>query len=271
MPFLKWLEARLQSFEAALTLYFRTFLFGIGVAGVLAALGVLGVYYGYFHNHNLVDIPARWNELGGFIGGCLGPIFGFLSLLALILTLWVQANALKTAQEESARVREEQTAALAREHAESNRVRQEQANAAAAQGVLIRIHALTALMDHMRDAVDRCDLEFKGLPPQDEEGWAEKGEMDESLLEQLWDEFQTAKTTLAEAIGNTPEEFSRKQEACWNAEGSFQNAEARIEEEQNAFQHYRATKQRLVDLTNQKEAYAQELQRLLDGIRAAAA
>ena len=71
-----------------------------------------------------------WNQAGGFFGGVLGPTFGFLSLLALLLTVMVQREQLSLSRKQVA----ESSAELARSHeiqAAAARAMAEQAHYAA--------------------------------------------------------------------------------------------------------------------------------------------
>ena len=64
-------------------------LFAIGIFGLLVAAFVLLLYATYFPGA-ISTSPTNWGTFGDFVGGSLNPIFGFLGLLALLMTLWVQ-------------------------------------------------------------------------------------------------------------------------------------------------------------------------------------
>lgn len=51
--------------------------------------------------------PDYWGAFGDFLGGTLNPIFGFLTLLGLMLTIWLQLETLKVQREELKASREE--------------------------------------------------------------------------------------------------------------------------------------------------------------------
>ena len=67
------------------------------VVAIGSALVVLLVYHAYFPNPPVVGATDNqtWGQFGDFVGGTLNPIFGFLGLLGLLLTLMVQAHQLR--------------------------------------------------------------------------------------------------------------------------------------------------------------------------------
>ena len=71
----------------------------LGVA-VLALLVAVGVYFANFHGHPLAEAPDRWGQFGDFLGGALNPVFGFLSVLALLVALVLQNRELRLSTEE---------------------------------------------------------------------------------------------------------------------------------------------------------------------------
>jgi hypothetical protein len=74
------------------------------------------------------DDPQHWGQLGDYVGGLLNPVFGFLSVFALLVTLVLQSrelrlsrDALKVSQDELKLSREEQAKSAAA-LAEQNKV-----------------------------------------------------------------------------------------------------------------------------------------------------
>jgi hypothetical protein len=96
----------------------------VGFVGLLAAGSVL-TFYAVYYPGPITANPTNWGTFGDFLGGSLNPIFGFLGLLALLLTLWVQSRELALSREElrvtreqlerSAEAQEKSVAALARQ------------------------------------------------------------------------------------------------------------------------------------------------------------
>jgi uncharacterized membrane protein len=56
---------------------------------------------------NLSNIRAEWGQIGDFFGGILNPLFGFVSLFALLVTIAYQARSLRISSEELRLSREE--------------------------------------------------------------------------------------------------------------------------------------------------------------------
>ncbi|MFZ5579889.1 MAG: putative phage abortive infection protein [Pseudomonadota bacterium] len=65
-----------------------------GVGAILVYITVFGAELGAITN----DL-SRWGQTGDFFGGILNPVFGFLSVLALVLTLRQNQKALQQNQE----------------------------------------------------------------------------------------------------------------------------------------------------------------------------
>ena len=66
----------------------------IFVSAVSAFAIVLSLYFSNFHNgfSNEHDV---WGTFGDFVGGTLNPIFSFLALIALMLTIYIQVKELE--------------------------------------------------------------------------------------------------------------------------------------------------------------------------------
>jgi uncharacterized membrane protein len=77
-----------------------TVLFIILIIAVISILLVIGVYIYFFKSHSIDIDPAPWGQMGDFFGGTLNPIFGFLSVMALLAALVVQGRELKISSDE---------------------------------------------------------------------------------------------------------------------------------------------------------------------------
>lgn len=76
-------------------------LVGIVVFAVLAAAISASVYYVHLGTLPVDGAdPAGWGQLGDYFGGLLNPVFSFLTILALALTLILQSRELKLSREE---------------------------------------------------------------------------------------------------------------------------------------------------------------------------
>ncbi len=72
---------------------------------VLAGLGFLVAvgFYATSFSGELADSNEIWGQFGDYLGGLLNPIFGFLSLIAILATLFVQGQELRYSTEELAK------------------------------------------------------------------------------------------------------------------------------------------------------------------------
>lgn len=77
-----------------------TILVAILLIAVIATALVSGFYLAYFRNIPIEANPAPWGQFGDFFGGTLNPIFGFLSVMALLAALVIQGRELKVSSEE---------------------------------------------------------------------------------------------------------------------------------------------------------------------------
>jgi len=93
-------------------------LLGVLVFAVLAVFIVTGVYVVHFWGVPLAEKGDVWGQFGDYLGGVLNPVFGFLSVFALLVALVLQTRelrlsreSLKVSQEELKASREEQAKA----------------------------------------------------------------------------------------------------------------------------------------------------------------
>ena len=66
---------------------------------VLLIFSAVTVYFHYFRGEVLVE-HDKWGQFGDYVGGVLNPIFGFLGLIALLLTLKLQSQELHLSTKE---------------------------------------------------------------------------------------------------------------------------------------------------------------------------
>ncbi len=74
----------------------------------MSVVVVIGCYLYYFHAHPITPNAEPWGQFGDFLGGVLNPIFGFLSMFALLVALVLQTVELRASKEELKAAREEQ-------------------------------------------------------------------------------------------------------------------------------------------------------------------
>ncbi|NUW66943.1 hypothetical protein [Vibrio coralliilyticus] len=69
-------------------------------AGISIVL-VIGIYVGQFHTYEFSSDVDHWNQFGGYVGGVLGPLLSFLSLVMLIKSLNLQNESNTTLRDEA--------------------------------------------------------------------------------------------------------------------------------------------------------------------------
>jgi uncharacterized membrane protein len=89
---------------------------------VVATIIIAAVFIVYFLNFKdgLSSINSDWGTFGDFIGGTLNPILSFLSLIALLVTIFLQSKELKLSRDELKLTRKEliKTAEAAKKQAD---------------------------------------------------------------------------------------------------------------------------------------------------------
>lgn len=72
----------------------------VAIIGALAAVGVLVAYILQFGSGGVSGDPRHWGMFGDYLGGVLGGALAFLSLLALLFTIYIQSAELSATREE---------------------------------------------------------------------------------------------------------------------------------------------------------------------------
>ena len=68
---------------------------------VFAATISAAIYYYHLGGLKISNVePAGWGQMGDYFGGMLNPVFGFLTILAIVITLIQQSRELKLSREE---------------------------------------------------------------------------------------------------------------------------------------------------------------------------
>lgn len=75
-------------------------LVAILVIAMASVVTVVGIYWYYFSSQSVLIDPEPWGQFGDFFGGTLNPIFGFLSVMALLAALVIQSRELKISSQE---------------------------------------------------------------------------------------------------------------------------------------------------------------------------
>lgn len=100
-------------------------LLGVLAVAALAAIVVGGAYFTLFLGPPLSIEPAILGQAGDYFGGILNPVFGFLSVFALLVALVLQTRELKLSRE-SLKLSQEEQAKASSALAEQNRAIQRQ-------------------------------------------------------------------------------------------------------------------------------------------------
>lgn len=66
----------------------------------IVAAAAVALFYFIFLGSTISSDHTKWAEFGDFFGGILNPIFGFIGLIALLLTITLQARELKLTRNE---------------------------------------------------------------------------------------------------------------------------------------------------------------------------
>lgn len=77
-------------------------LLAVLAVAAIAITAVLSVYASNFASRTLSPGTDAWGQFGDYIGGTLNPLLSFLALIALLITLWIQARSLGTARQQIA-------------------------------------------------------------------------------------------------------------------------------------------------------------------------
>ena len=82
-------------------------LFTIFIFAVLFLVVAVIFYYLNFNEGGISSNPADWGTFGDYLGGVLNPLFGFLTLIALLITIILQKQELDKTKTELNKVRED--------------------------------------------------------------------------------------------------------------------------------------------------------------------
>ncbi|MDM9555580.1 hypothetical protein QU926_18320 [Pseudomonas asiatica] len=126
---------------------------------MLSAIVAFAVYRQAF-SAGLSHAPDNWSAFGGFIGGLFGPLISFLTLLAILKTIDLQKQLLKTQRSEF-----EELQALQAETLRSQRDQIDRANADADRRVLeeSRLNLLRTIDNYTAALNIECDTKRRSL------------------------------------------------------------------------------------------------------------
>lgn len=129
-------------------------LVGVLAVAVLAAVVVGGFYVVFFREAPVSGDPASWGQLGDYLGGVLNPVFGFLSVFALLVALVLQTRELKLSRE-SLKLSQEELRLSREEQAKA-------ADALAAQNTAIQKQSFEqtffSMLRLMSEVLEKCTV-----------------------------------------------------------------------------------------------------------------
>lgn len=124
------------------------------VIGVIICVSVAVTVYVQIFNLGLSSEPNNWSAFGSYIGGVLGPLISFLTLLAILKTIGLQKELLDTQRTEFEAMQALQLKAI---EAQLSQIRQSESEAARRLVEESRNSALLALERYMHS----CRAEYE--------------------------------------------------------------------------------------------------------------
>jgi uncharacterized membrane protein len=123
---------------------------------VIAGLALVGVVCWYTWNFGPAPSSSHevWGQFGDYLGGTLNPIFGFLTLVAIVMTLAVQARQLEVSVEQL-RLSRVELEASREELRRSAEAQQETASAIRQQARYAALSAKIAAVSSALEAIDQ--------------------------------------------------------------------------------------------------------------------
>jgi hypothetical protein len=79
----------------------------VPAAGIILFLAVIVIYTAPRAELQVGTDPSYWGAFGDYVGGILNPLFGILTLIGLVITVWLQMEILEVQKAELAASREE--------------------------------------------------------------------------------------------------------------------------------------------------------------------
>lgn len=173
----------------------------IAAIGSLLALTVLSFYFFWFQGE-LSDKQDVWGSFGDFVGGTLNPLFSFLALIALLLTIVLQTRQLEMSSKELALSRQE--LALTRNEVSRS------ADALASQDRNLLLQRFETTFCNLLKHIEACRKEISY-------GSSDKLVNGGDAIEKLYENFQSSLTEVTGRRGHFPT-YSFKQ-SCHEING----------------------------------------------------
>lgn len=200
------------------------------VIALMAAGIVVTVYYSHFARDLKLPLSgssADWGTFGDYIGGTLNPFLAFLSFLALVFTLLLQARQLELSREELHLSRDERLASIkAQEHlAQTARDQLGEAQ----QTTIAQMEAAEALQKAALAAANQSKAAERSAE-------AQKTAADAAKLQAEFTAMSARIAGLQAAIANLTERINREKGVHWSGPGrapwgAMENKRTRLETE----------------------------------------
>lgn len=183
-------------------------LIGVLVVAVAVSVVVGGVYGYHLSSLPIEANPEPWGQLGDYFGGILNPIFGFLSVFALLVALVIQSRELRLSREALKLSQEEQAKASAALDAQNKAIQHQSFE-----------QTFFAWLGTYRELVESAEVVFKvgSLRARIVEGEGGAGETQERrgrrALHRWWQIRLTADSiwnSIKGALGSIAEELSNQ-------------------------------------------------------------
>ncbi|MDF3188079.1 hypothetical protein [Pseudomonas paracarnis] len=159
---------------------------------VLIAFAFAIYFYKGSFGGGFSSTSADWSNFGGYIGGTLGPLVSFITLLAVLKTVYLQRELLDTQRAEFKSMQ-----ALQRETFDSQQEQIKQASEATRLGQYDRV------VDHLLSMVDRHSALYESLVSRATQGaqtlleWSLKGQpVKQEQMQKLYKEIESNKATI---------------------------------------------------------------------------
>lgn len=133
---------------AIVSLWFLTI--ALGIASLAVAIYTYRLKFG----GDLSTDPAKWSAFGGYIGGIFGPLVSFLTLIAVLRTVYLQRALLKSQMAEFSKMDSHQITAASKQDAQIALAKSEADSAKLQAYVSNQLQLLETLRSHFRREAD---------------------------------------------------------------------------------------------------------------------
>lgn len=94
-----------------------------GIAMLVMALFISGMFYFWIFRYGLSHNPDNWSAFGSFFGGIFGPLISAVTLVAILKTISLQRETMDAQREEYLKLKDQQLAAFLEQQAQTELAR----------------------------------------------------------------------------------------------------------------------------------------------------